>query len=357
MKAVSAFSSTPCIVPMTPSTREESPATLSSLPRSIRVLSTGRTQLRGLSCVARAFDLLRSLPRFPQGKTSPKSYMEDYPFDCLCSSEAVASASVGLRYRCTDDSGAFLFLKQPAHKTFLDCKLSIINYMKTHLDSWCEFANETLGIGLKDKDLIFVSGFTKTTVWAEAAFSDHNRSSEFVIAGGCFVPSVSGEFSVSIADGSIPLLESRYGPPERVSMWKDDVAQEYQYDQSIFLNYYKMKNRSVLHGPRIIRAAAGPHTLPDEDHDDDDDAPDISSSMSASSDSQESDYVGNVSTQQLCSMERRHGATLTFDFDYQQSYDPVDEILDYILKVPWCFVSFIQNDTLIHGFVFLAFNG
>ena len=200
---------------------------------------------------------------------------------------------MGLRYRCNEDSGALLLLKQPAHKTFLDCNNRIQEYMAAHLSTWCEFANDRLGIGLDDKDIIFVSGFTKTTMWAEASFSSNSDSSELLISGGCFVPAASGEFRVSISRDVHGSVASRVGPPGRVSTWKDD-NQAFKYDQCIFLNYFKMKRRGILRRPGVMRAAAGPHTLPDQD--DDDGPPDISSSPSAYSDSDESCYVGKVST-------------------------------------------------------------
>lgn len=164
--------------------------------------------------------------------------------------------------------------------------------MEKHLDSWCNFANDHLGIGLSDKDIVFVSGFMKTTVWAEAAFRDTSRSCELVIAGGCFVPSVSGEFRVSISEG-VAFHDAREGPRDRLSAWKDDGSLTYEYDQCVFFNYYKMKKRDRRRKPHFMQAAAGPHVLPD-DRDDDESAPDISQSSSPYSDSQED--VGKVST-------------------------------------------------------------
>lgn len=170
--------------------------------------------------------------------------------------------------------------------------------MKTHVDSWLEFANDRLGIGLKEQDIIFVSGFMKTTVWAEAAFSATSRSCELVIAGSCFVPSACGDFRVSVSRG-LAAVESRNGPLDRVATWNDGSDQKYKYDQCIFLNYYKMKKRrDILGRPRIIKAAAGPRRLPDDDDDDDDNiAPNISQAPSppaSSTDSQESDHRGKV---------------------------------------------------------------
>ena len=168
-----------------------------------------------------------------------------------------------------------------------------MKYMMMHLATWYEFANERLGIGLDEKDIIFVSGFVKTTMWAAAAFSNNNDKSELLISGGCFVPSASGEFRVSISRGVNASVASRVGPQGRVSTWNDDANRYFKFDQCIFLNYYKMKSRGMLRRPGVMRAAAGPHILPDQY--DDEGSPSFSSSPASSSDSQEWDYVGKVS--------------------------------------------------------------
>ena len=166
--------------------------------------------------------------------------------------------------------------------------------MSEHLPSWLDFANERLGIGLEDKDIIFVSGFTKTTVWAEAAFNNTNNTSEIIVAGGCFVPSVSGDFRVSISRGLDASVISRVGPPGRIAPREDDADEDYKYDQCIFLNYFKMKKRGLLRRPTVMRAAAGPHELPDND--DDSGSTNCPNVLAASSSSLDSDDIGQVSS-------------------------------------------------------------
>ena len=113
--------------------------------------------------------------------------------------ELGASAGIGLRYQCNNESGALLLLPHPGHKTFLDCKILIQKYMRAHLHEWCAFANDELGIGLEEHDLVFVSGFMKTAACAEAAFHNGSSKAELVVSGGCIVPSLTGEFSVSMS--------------------------------------------------------------------------------------------------------------------------------------------------------------
>ncbi|KAI0742978.1 hypothetical protein C8Q80DRAFT_1259448 [Daedaleopsis nitida] len=175
------------------------------------------------------------------------------------------SVGAALRYQCSDDSGALLLLKRPGNTTYLDCDLHIKRYMRTHIQRWYEFAIDYLGIELEEQDIIFVSGFTKTAVWAEAAFANGSSRAELTISGGCFVPAVSGEFSVSMSRCVDASVFSRAGPHERVSNWKDNLATE--DDQTIFLNFHKAKRRRFL-GPTVLRAAAGPHDLQsDRDND------------------------------------------------------------------------------------------
>ncbi len=158
-------------------------------------------------------------------------------------------------------------LKHPGHKTSLDCGMYIRRYMRTHLASWCDFANGHLGIGLQEQDLIFVSGFVKTSVWATAAFHNSCSSAELLVAGGCFVPSASGEFRVSMSKGTNGSVFSRTGPPARLSAPQSGFAAANDFDQCVFLQYYKAKRRK-WRLPAVMRAAAGPHVLeygPDED--------------------------------------------------------------------------------------------
>ena len=161
-------------------------------------------------------------------------------------------------------------LKRPAHRTYIGCRLHIQKYMQKHLSRWCDFANETLGIGLQEKDIVFVSGFTKTTVWAEAAFSNSSADGELVISGGCFVPSASGEFRVSLSHSTAPTVFAREGPLDRLLDSKEDSEALEMYDQCIFLNYYKMKSRRPWRRGGVMRAAAGPHSLSSDSGDDDD---------------------------------------------------------------------------------------
>lgn len=163
-------------------------------------------------------------------------------------------------------------LKHPGHGTRLHCTLTIQNYMRQFLPDWHAFATGTLGIDLQESDLIFVCGHTKTAIWAEAAFSSKTTDGELFIAAGAFgTPAnvgASGSFSVSLLNCQLPTLFHRSGPRGGESTGRTNPGigdSPDRFDQCIFINYFKMK-RSFL-GRKVIRAAAGPHQLPDEQDD------------------------------------------------------------------------------------------
>ena len=192
--------------------------------------------------------------------------------DCLLTSMfsqgGVASSTAGIRFTCTEETGALLVLKDRGHKTYLDCGRHIGRYMQKHLTSWYEFAAERLGIDIEEKDLMFVSGVTKTTVWAEAAFKAGSGDGELVLSAGALTPMplVSGEIQLGRSHTSDPFVIYRTGPPERLLEWGGGQGIIEQYDQCIFLNFYKMKRRIWR---QIVRAAAGPHELPPGPNDED----------------------------------------------------------------------------------------
>ncbi|KAI0718548.1 hypothetical protein C8T65DRAFT_706737 [Cerioporus squamosus] len=186
--------------------------------------------------------------------------------------ELGASAEATLRYQCKQSSGALLLLKENAHKTYLDCGNHIKRYMAAHIEHWYGFASERLGIDVQEQDVLFVSGFTKTSVWAEAAFHSGSAQGELLVAAGCFAPAgAGGEFRVTMARARDASVASRIGPSHRVKrdytpVDSDGAAAggvvDVEPDQCIFLNYHKAKRRKPWRPLKVIRAAAGPHELP-----------------------------------------------------------------------------------------------
>ena len=188
------------------------------------------------------------------------------------------TASASLRYQCMQTSGALLLLKENAHKWFLDCDRLIKTYMAAHIEQWYEFAAMHLMIDVKQEDLIFVSGCTKTSVWAEAAFHGTSSSGELVVSGGWPVPALSGEFRVSLSYSADASVFSRTGPSHRMDSKIGGVETEasdngpdaISTDQCIFLNYHKAMHRKRWRPLKVMKAAAGPHDQHDRRSDEDD---------------------------------------------------------------------------------------
>ena len=68
-------------------------------------------------------------------------------------------------------------------------------------------------------------------------------------------------------------VASRIGPSDRVKSdysAVEDAVGSSEFDQCIFLNYYKMKSRRPWRRGGVMRAAAGPHSLSSDSGDDDD---------------------------------------------------------------------------------------
>ncbi|TFK83320.1 hypothetical protein K466DRAFT_498709 [Polyporus arcularius HHB13444] len=230
--------------------------------------------VRGVPCGFEVFN-----PKNPMRKHLPNAITQSHLHSknirsasisaTACANEPGIAATAGLRYQCSETSGALLMLKQSAHKTYIDCRMHIQKYVRAHMSNWLDFANGLLGIGLEEKDVIFISGHTKTSIWAETAFDQRSSGGELIIAGGCFVPSASGEFRVSMSHCAAAMVHAREGPLDRVTAWKAEGEEPVEkYDQSIFINYYKMKSRR-FRSPTVMQGAAGSHVLPKGDDPDD----------------------------------------------------------------------------------------
>ena len=219
------------------------------------------------------------------------------------------SGGAGLSFEFTHDTGAILLLRGPADWTHLDCDRYIKLYIERNIGSWVEFANVRLGMELAEEELIFVSGFTKTTAWAEAAFSDGQSRGEIHITGESLIPSSAGEFRVTLSRSTTSSISSRHGPSTR---FQTEVDPDTSRDQSVFLNYYKIKTRR-FRAPKVLRAAAGTQDYHGEDSNDSQSDPElpIFSKVCVS-------FINPSDANSLNSTK---------------TYDPVGEYLDYMLQV------------------------
>ncbi|EJF60302.1 hypothetical protein DICSQDRAFT_171262 [Dichomitus squalens LYAD-421 SS1] len=111
------------------------------------------------------------------------------------------------------------------------------------------------------EELRFVSGKTKTNKWACAAISGpykHKRGTAHVDMGSGPAP----KLSISIAGMQLPNVWTNSGPVLGLLSRVDSPAATgpQERNQCIFINYFAVKKR--LFFPRVVRAAAGPHELP-----------------------------------------------------------------------------------------------
>ncbi|PIL35942.1 hypothetical protein GSI_01602 [Ganoderma sinense ZZ0214-1] len=224
------------------------------------------------------------------------------------------SAGAHFGFECSTDAGAFLLLAPPAVSKQIQSKKHIADYMRKNFPQWSELANSHFGLGLKDEEIVFVSGTTKTSKWAVAAFHGEYRRKEGSITAD-FGSLMGIEISVSISDEMLPSSYYRTGParePALSPLLPDtnepvlSAPPQERCDQCIFLHYYKMKRRLGWKSTPM-QAAGGPHELPPSSRDGGDDV--------------------------LCPSYDDAEETPIFDEDLGKPFDPVNDILDYILEV------------------------
>ncbi len=185
---------------------------------------------------------------------------------------ALASAGASVSFKCTDNQGAFLMFSPAAYSTEIKSKRHIINYMREHFTRWVQFS-EKYGLDLKEHEILFVCGMTKTARWAVAAFQGNYKKKQGVISAD--LGSAGGlNMSVSISNQSLPQTHRKVGPsraaltsvpllttPDGENPSPAAVEAEEPIDQCIFIHYYQMKRRIGWYR-HVLKAAAGPHELP-----------------------------------------------------------------------------------------------
>ncbi|KAI1791419.1 hypothetical protein LXA43DRAFT_428582 [Ganoderma leucocontextum] len=83
----------------------------------------------------------------------------------------LVSAGGSVSFKCKQNAGALLVFDQPGVGQSIPTKRYIVTYLRAHMDSWFEWANEGLSYDVRREDIKFVFGTIKTTRWACAAFS------------------------------------------------------------------------------------------------------------------------------------------------------------------------------------------
>ncbi len=186
----------------------------------------------------------------------------------------VASGGGSFSFKCGADAGAFLMFSPKGYSRDIESKRHIVNYMREHFQHWMNFADK-FGLDLKEEDLFFVSGTTKTCRWAVAAFQGQYKKKQGMVTAD-FSSAAGLNLSVSISNQSLPQPYYGTGPRRRpgssapsalrASESPDESDTQEPIDQCIFMHYYKMKRR--IWGKIPMKAAAGPDELPSPDPED-----------------------------------------------------------------------------------------
>ncbi|KAF9812914.1 hypothetical protein IEO21_05910 [Rhodonia placenta] len=194
------------------------------------------------------------------------------------------------KYECTDDQGALLVLETPAVREELHQIRRLKNYFSKNINDWHTFAAGEIGLEKKPEEILFVRGWVKTTRWAVAAFTNQAKSAKISFDGN-FASPATASFALEASESIAPQHDRRSGPEDRLRGEGHHHAREpaWPADQCVFLHYLKLKKRFLL--LKTIEAAAEPQD-PSVSGDDDD-------------------------TIEEC----------------VKIQDPVDEVLDYILRV------------------------
>ena len=186
----------------------------------------------------------------------------------------VASGGGSFSFKCGADAGAFLMFSPKGYSMDIESKRHVVNYMRANFAHWVDFADK-YGLGLKEEELMFVCGTTKTSRWAVAAFHGQYKKKQGMVTAD-FSSAAGLNLSVSISNQSLPQSYYGDGPRRRprpsaspaivsASETSDQSHPEEPADQCIFIHYYKMKRR--LWGSLKMIAGAGPDELPSPDPD------------------------------------------------------------------------------------------
>ena len=184
-----------------------------------------------------------------------------------------------MAFKCSAQQGAFVFMNAFAEETMMHSSTRLVPFIKNNIDRWHEHAIANDELRCAKKEIIFVCGMIKTDDWGLGAFTNWEKGDIVSFVGQ--VPFCEGAFSAHAQDGRVANVETRTKPrpsnasfasrpnplaegtrgsmaPSRTSQ-SDSVVQmaDVKRDQTLFLHYYKIKNRFWLLD-KVMRAAAGP---------------------------------------------------------------------------------------------------
>ena len=146
----------------------------------------------------------------------------------------------------TGRHGAIAVLLEPGRQYFVVGQ-PIRRYIHEHYVSWCDFARGS-GFDLEAEDIIFVSGWVKTSRWALATFTRTGRKKTDAISLRLSSQGFSGPtFTFTDTKGVSVSMDQRSGPPRLMLQGVPDAevpaSDPPPLHQTVFLRYYKVKRR------------------------------------------------------------------------------------------------------------------
>ena len=221
-------------------------------------------------------------------------------------------------------------LEPPGQSSDIESKRHIVNHMRENFYRWLNFANgeDSYGLDLKEHDLIFVCGTTKTTRWAVAAFQGNTFRKKEGHVTGDFGPLATIGLSVNISNQILPTNHYRTGPRRVTNAlgYDGNAGAPVRPTQCLFIHYYKMRRRVWWPFKEPMRAAAGPDNLPPGPRD-----PEFGEAMMVDQHDYEFEPDGVHGVGKVCLW--LFGMSLDLPNTPPQTYDPVTPLLDYILRV------------------------
>ncbi|KAI0690765.1 hypothetical protein C8T65DRAFT_587694 [Cerioporus squamosus] len=173
--------------------------------------------------------------------------------------------STRLRFRCTARTGALLLVGDPGIRQVIPPKRLVMKYMLRHHSSWMAFANDELGLGLREQDLLVIIDTTKTTSWVTVAFSKEDAKGYLNIecSGVASLSEGPLRVTVSMSHATNASVSARAGPANPPGAETEQSVA----NQCVFVGYYR-RIKGIWGLGHTIRAAAGAHQLdfhPDDD--------------------------------------------------------------------------------------------
>jgi hypothetical protein len=157
-----------------------------------------------------------------------------------------------------------------------DCKL-VRDYIKRNIDSWYVFARQFFGEEqAPEGSLVLVRGCDKTESWVAAAFTERSVNAGLMFNGGLEPSGPGFKLKGSWKQTTYSFPETRdseaRAAPLTLSIEPTPTVLAAKFPpecrETVFVRVFKCWRRvGRLKIPKVIKAAAGPHDLPDADGD------------------------------------------------------------------------------------------